>query len=81
MNAKILTTLLGIAVLAVPAAVPASQPADIRIDRPAPEVAVAPATTHFAALLASPHEAVELAIVLPEGHDVFEWIDQDPFAR
>ena len=81
MNARILTTLLGIAVFAIPAAVPASQPADIRLNSLSPQVAVVPAPAQFALLLADPHRPTqELAIVLPAGHDTFDWIDQDPFA-
>lgn len=80
MNARILTTLLAVAVLAVPAAVPASQPANIRLDTAPLQITATPATTNLATLLANPHIPVDLAIVLPTGHDTLHWIDQDPFA-
>jgi hypothetical protein len=77
----VLTTLLAIAVLAVPATVPASQPSDVRLNDMAPVITLAPATTQFAALLGDPSDAVvDLAIVLPVGFTTLEWINQDPFA-
>ena len=76
----VLTTLLGIAVLAVPAAVPASQPANVRLNDMAAPVTVAPATTQFATLIGNPREAADFAIVLPAGYTTLEWINQDPFA-
>lgn len=81
MNVRtVLTTLLGLAALAIPAAVPASQPADVRLMELAPMVAT-PVPGHFATLLADPHQPVELAIVLPADYTALDWIDQDPFAR
>ena len=82
MNTKtVLITLLGIAAFAVPAAVPASQPTDVRLnDMAAARITVAPATTQFATLIADPGEVVDLAIVLPAGYTTLEWINQDPFA-
>jgi hypothetical protein len=80
MKTKVLTTLLGLAVLAIPAAVPASQPADVRVGDLAPALQVAPAPANLAMLLADPNAVDDLAIVLPAGYTTFEWIDQDPFA-
>lgn len=80
MKAKVLTTILGLAILAVPAAVPASQPADVRLDQLKPQIAVAPAPAGFATLIADPRAMDELAIVLPAGYTTLEWINQDPFA-
>ena len=80
MNARILIALLGIAVFAIPAAVPASQPAAIRLNGLSPELAVVPAPAQFAALLADPRQSADFAIILPAGHDTLDWIDQDPFA-
>ncbi|HHY49224.1 MAG TPA: hypothetical protein GYA10_05700 [Alphaproteobacteria bacterium] len=78
MNARLLIMLLGIAAFAIPAAVPASQPA----------VGTAPATTQaamaappdLATLLADPRAPAPLAIALPTHYTTLEWIDQDPFA-
>jgi hypothetical protein len=80
MKTKVLTTILGLAILAIPAAVPASQPANVRVSElePAPMVTHAPAD--LAMLIANPHAADELAIVLPAGYTTLEWINQDPFA-
>lgn len=77
----ILTTALGLAVLALPAAVPASQPAAVRLADLAPPVAVALPLDHFATLLADPHQPVELALALPADYTALGWIDEDPFAR
>jgi TRAP-type C4-dicarboxylate transport system substrate-binding protein len=77
----VLTTLLGLAILAVPAAVPASQPADVRLVQLTPAVTVAaPATTHFAELLVDPRTNGEMSVELVAGYTTLEWIDQDPFA-
>jgi hypothetical protein len=76
----VLTTLLAIAVFAVPAAVPASQPSNVRLDDLKPVITLAPATTQFAMLLTNPAEAVDLAILLPVGYTTLEWVNQDPFA-
>ena len=82
MKAKaVLTTLLGLAVLALPAAAPASQPAAVRLNELAPAVTATPAPEHLATLLADPHRATDLAVVLPTGFTTLDWIDQDPFAR
>jgi hypothetical protein len=82
MKAKVLATLLmGIAVLAVPAAVPASQPANVRLEAlSAVAVAVAPETAQLATLLADPKEMDQLSIELVAGYTTLEWINQDPFA-
>jgi hypothetical protein len=82
MKTKVLATLLmGIAVFAVPAAVPASQPANVRLEAlSAVAVTVAPATAHLATLLADPNEMDQLSIELVAGYTTLEWINQDPFA-
>ena len=76
----VLTTLLGVAVFAVPAAVPASQPANVRLNEMAAPVAVTPAPTEFAMLLADPRQDTALSIELPAGYTTLEWINQSPFA-
>lgn len=78
MKTRYLTALVGIAVLALPAAVPARQPADVRLGQVVAAVAV-PAEG-FAMLLADPSRTDLLSIQLPGGYTTFEWIDQDPFA-
>jgi hypothetical protein len=81
MKTKILTTLLGLAILAVPAAVPASQPADVRLDQLAPATAVSRGMD-LPTLLADPYAyAGELKINFPAGHTTLDWINADPFAR
>jgi hypothetical protein len=74
----VFTTLLAVAVLVAPAAVPASQPDNVRLDAMAAPVTVAPA--EFAALLADPQDGTDFAIMLPTGYTTLEWINQDPFA-
>lgn len=77
----VLIAALGLAVLALPAAVPASQPETVRLlDFTAP-VAVAMPRAHFATLLADPHQATDLAIVLPADYTELGWINADPFAN
>lgn len=63
--------LLGIAALAIPAAVPASQPA----------VGPLPGAKIVATLLADPQAPAAFAIALPTHYTTLEWIDQDPFVR
>jgi hypothetical protein len=77
MKSKLLTTVLGLAVFAIPAAVPASQPADVKVVGLA---AAAPAPGHFATLLQAPETAGPLTIELVTGYTTLEWINQDPFA-
>ena len=76
----VLFAALGVAALALPAAVPASQPRDVRVTDALP-VTATPAPGHFATLLTDPHQPVDLAIVMPSGFTTLDWIDQDPFAR
>jgi hypothetical protein len=79
MKAKVLALLLLSAAIIVPAAVPASQPADIRLGTlAAPAITIAPAD--FLALLADPSRAAELSVELVDGYTTLEWINQDPFA-
>lgn len=80
MKSKFLTALLGIAVLAVPAAVPASQHAVVRAgDLVSTVVALAPENVRFATLITDPHQNGELSIELAAGHTTLGWIDTDPF--
>ena len=73
------TAALAAAVLIVPAAVPASQPANVRLDALGTmTIAVAPAD--FRALLTDPGESTALSVELVEGYTTLEWINQDPFA-
>lgn len=77
----VLTTLVGLALLAVPAAVPASQPSDVRLVNLTPAVTVAaPANAYLADLLVDPRTNGEMSIELVTGYTTLEWIDQDPFA-
>jgi hypothetical protein len=79
MRSKVLALLLLSAAIIVPAAVPASQPADIRLDKlAAPAITVSPAD--FLALLGDPNRTAELSIELVDGYSTLEWINQDPFA-
>ena len=81
MKAKVLLALLGIAVLAVPAAVPASQPTDVRLGdlTPAAHVAVRP-KAELALVLRSPYELDDsFAYELPKGDVTQDWA-LDPFA-
>ncbi len=79
MRSKVLALLLLSAAIIVPAAVPASQPADIRLDNlAAPALTVSP--EDFLALLGDPNGTAELSIELVDGYSTLEWINQDPFA-
>jgi hypothetical protein len=81
MKTKILAVLLLGAALALPAAVPASQPANIRLDAlSATTVVVAPDSAALVTLLADPNRTAELSIELVDGYTTLEWINQDPFA-
>lgn len=58
---------------------PASQPADVRLDAlAAPAITIAP--EDFLALLSDPNHTAELSIELVNGYTTLEWINQDPFA-
>lgn len=76
MKTKSLTTLLGLAIVAIPAMAPASQP-EARPADPKPELTIS--AVDLVPLLADPRAAAELSIVLPSGFTVLEAIDQDPF--
>jgi hypothetical protein len=77
----VLITILGLAALAVPAAVPASQPADVRLSQLTPVFDATPAPMYLSTLLADPHAPVALSVVLPADYTELGWIDQDPFAH
>ena len=79
MKAKLLAVLLLSAAIIVPAAVPASQPADISLDTlAAPAITFAP--QDLLTLLSDPNRTAELSIELVDGYTTLEWINQDPFA-
>jgi hypothetical protein len=66
MKTRTLTILLGLAVFAIPAAVPASQPANVKLMDLNPSTTLSPAvTSDLQALLANPYQMGELSIVLP----------------
>lgn len=75
MKTKILTTLLGLAIVAIPAMAPAGQP-ETRLSALRPDLAV---PVDLAPLLADPRAAAELSVVLPNGFTVLEVIARDPF--
>ena len=79
MPARFLIVLLAIAVLALPAAVPASQPAGSRIIDPAPAAAPVPSPSDPGLLRLDPHRTPELSMVLPKGFTTLEMINEDPF--
>ena len=79
MKASYLTTLLGIAIIAVPAAVPASQPASRSIET-APAATTAVPVVPSMPIYLDPHQPVELEIVYPVGFTTLEEINRDPFA-
>jgi hypothetical protein len=79
MKAKLLAVLLLSAAIIVPAAVPASQPADISLDTlAAPAITIAP--QDLLTLLSDPNRTAELSFELVDGYTTLEWINQDPFA-
>ena len=78
MPARFLIVLLAIAVLALPAAVPASQPAGTRIIDPPAAVPV-PSPSDRGLLRLDPNRTPELSMVLPEGFTTLEMINEDPF--
>jgi hypothetical protein len=80
MRSKVLALLLLSAAIIVPAAVPASQPADIRLDTLAAAHAITIAPVDFLALLGDPNRTAEFSIELVDGYSTLEWINQDPFA-
>jgi hypothetical protein len=65
---RILLILLGIAVFAIPAAVPASQPANVRLTDLDPAAHTAVVSSDLRSLLADPHRVGEMSIVLPTGY-------------
>lgn len=77
----VLTAALGLAILALPAAVPASQPASVSVLDLTPGATVAVPPRHLAMLFTDPHQPVELSISLPADYTELGWINDDPFAR
>lgn len=82
MQTRLFTTVLALAVFAIPAVAPASQPANVKLVDLTPAVEVTPVANQFAMLLADPAstELAALEIDLPQKFTTFEWINQDPFA-
>lgn len=68
MKTRTLLMLLGIAALAIPAAVPASQPSNVRLTDLAPSGAASYVGHDLQSLLADPHRVGEMSIVLPTGY-------------
>jgi hypothetical protein len=82
MKTLILTALLAVAVLAVPAVGTASQPADVRITDLTPRTAVAAAPIGDIALLGRGADKLDgFEFVLPTGVISHDWVAADPFAR
>lgn len=77
MKTRYLTTLLGLAIVAAPAAVPANQP-EVRLSGLKPAVQLTMSQLDLALLLSDPYEAQELSVVLPTGFTVLD-VDADPF--
>lgn len=65
MKTRTLTILLGLAVFAIPAAVPASQPANVKLTDLSSSAAAPMVSSDLQALLANPYQHGELSIVLP----------------
>lgn len=78
MNTKFLTTVLGLAIVAIPAVAPASQP-EVRLSDLRPAVEATLCDADFALLLTDPRQAQELSLVLPTGFTVLD-LEADPFA-
>lgn len=76
MKTKFLTTLLGLAIVAIPAV--ASQP-EVKLADLKPAVRPTMSDLDLAVLFVDPREAQDFSIVLPTGFTVLEAIDQDPF--
>lgn len=78
MKTKFLTTLLGLAIVVIPAVAPASQP-EVQLADLRPEMQSTMSDLDLALLLTDPREAPEFSLVLPTGFTTLEVIDQDPF--
>lgn len=76
MKTKFLTTLLGLAIIAIPAV--ASQPG-VKVSDLKPAVNSTMSALDLALLLTDPREAQEFSLVLPTGFTILETIDRDPF--
>lgn len=79
MKTQLLTTLVGLAIFTVPAAVPASQP-EVRLADLEPEFRLTTAEIDLSVLYADPAQTAELSIVLPTGFTMLD-VSADPFAR
>jgi hypothetical protein len=79
MKTKFLTTLLGLAIIAVPATAPASQP-DVKLADLKPSAEATLSGLDLALLLTDPHDAQDFSLLLPVGFTTLEFINQDPFA-
>jgi hypothetical protein len=76
MKTKFLTTLLGLAIAAIPAV--ASQP-EVKLADLKPAVEHTMSDLDLALLLSDPREIDEFSLVLPSGFTLLDAIDEDPF--
>lgn len=81
MKTRLLIAALALSVLAIPVAVPASQPADVRLGELLSPVVAVPDPVTLRTLLANPKRTAELSVELPAGFTTLSWIDEDPFAN
>lgn len=79
MSVKILTTVLALAIVAMPAMAPAGQP-EVTLRQLQPEARAAVSDVALALLLSDPWAASELSIVLPASFTRLDGIEADPFA-
>lgn len=78
MNTRFLTTVLGLAIVAIPAVAPANQP-DVRLADLKPALEATLSRGDLALLLTDPREAKDFSLVLPAGFTTLD-VDADPFA-
>ena len=78
MKTRFLTTVLGLAIVAIPAVAPANQP-DVRLADLKPAAEARLSQGDLALLLTDPSQAQELSLVLPAGFTTLD-VDADPFA-
>lgn len=71
MKSRYLLSLIAVAALAIPAAVPASQP-EVTLSELQPVVQVTPGSHELTLLLLDPYRHAEFEIVLPEGYTTLD---------
>lgn len=71
MKSRYLLSLIAAAALAMPAAVPASQP-EVTFSELQPVVQVTPASSELTLLLLDPYQHAEFEIVLPDGYTTLD---------